>query len=82
MAVTFLVYLYGRRCFHFTVPLHGYKSDHILETFHDPFFCLTVLEVTSQIPDQGKVINKSLQVLISGLGPLINNKKFSGSSML
>ena len=47
MAVTFLVYWYGRRYFHFTVPLHGYKCDHNLETFHDPFFCPTALEGTS-----------------------------------
>ena len=79
MAVTFLVYWYDRRYFHFTVSLHGYKSDHILETFHEPFFWSHY--TGRHIPDQGKVTDKSLQVLISGLGPLINNKKFSGSSV-
>jgi len=79
MAVTFLVYWYGRSYFHFTVPPCGHKFDHIWDTYHDHFFFGPVVLIWI-IPDQVKVlIDMSFCVLISGLGSLINNKIFSAS---
>ena len=62
---------------------NGDKFNHIWETFHDFFFFFYPHSAGRLISDQVSVlIDKSLQVLISGLGPFINNKRFSGSSIL
>ena len=81
MAVTFLVPWSGKRYFHFTVLSHCHKVNHIWEAFHDFFFFWSHGTVRL-IPDQVKVLtDMSNQLLISGLGPLINNKRLSGSSI-
>ena len=67
----------GNVCF--TVPLHGWKFNHMWETFHDFFFFVPPL--WKDVWDQTKVlVDMSLQVLTSGLGPLIDNRRFTGSS--
>ena len=58
--------------FHVTVPPHGHELGHIWKTFHDHHVFLSH-GAGRLIPDQAKVpIALSLQVLISGLGPLIS----------
>ena len=60
------------------LPL-GQEFDQYLETFHGPFLSHGAGRL---IPDQATIlIDMSLQVLISGLGPLMNNKRFSESSL-
>ena len=72
MAVTFLIYWYGSRYFHFTVLHHDHKFDHIWETFDDLSFLFFVPRHWETYPRSGKVlIDMSLQVLIFRLGLLI-----------
>ena len=62
----------------FTVPLYGWKFNHMWETFHDFFFFVPLL--WKDVWDQRKVlVDMLLQVLTYRLGPLIDNRRFSGS---
>ena len=57
MAVTFLIYRYVRRYFHFTVPLHVHKVNHIWETFHDHF--VLALGGSSQVRERSSLMRHS-----------------------
>ena len=73
-----LVYWYAGNV-SFTVPLYGWKFNHMWEIFHDFFFFFVPL-LWKDVWDQRKVlVDMLLQVLTYRLGPLIDNRRFSGS---
>ena len=74
-----LVYWHNRKYSIFqSFPLVRNSTD-IWETFHDQFWCHGAGRL---IPGQVKVfVDISLRVLVSGLDPLIDNERFSGSSV-
>ena len=68
-----------QKILHSSVPPMVRNLTHIWATINDQFLSQ---DTGRLIPDQVKLLlDMSLQVLISGLDPLIGNKKLSGSSI-